>query len=197
VHLLEPYTRWLTLYDGDLDRWNPLAKQGRPEEGYHVLYDHRIHPEWDSLGSETLYVKVLYADYSLAFSVIELMGEWNDVLHNDIMWLKRELVDPLLKAGIRKFVLIGENVLHYFGEEDVYYEEWAEDLEDGWLVAMGFREHVCQDWDHMGLGRYLHYGSAWNDPAWRTRHPIQLYWMINAHFFPGLTAPDNLPSLNP
>ena len=62
MHLLEPYGRWTSLYQGDLDRWNPLARQERPVEGYHLLYDHLLHPDWDSLGSETLYVKVLFAE---------------------------------------------------------------------------------------------------------------------------------------
>ena len=197
MHLLEPYGRWTALYQGDLDRWNPLARQERPVEGYHLLYDHLLHPDWDSLGSETLYVKVLFADYTLEFAVIELMGEWNDALSNDVMWLKRELVDPLLAAGIQKFVLIGENVLNFHGDDDAYYEEWAEDLEDGWLIGMGFREHICLDWDQQGLQRYMHYGESWTDPSWRTRHPVQLYWMITTRFQPSLDMPDDLPSLNP
>ena len=110
MHELEPYHRWEYLYLAGEDPRSPFYRRERPEEGYHVLYDHLIHPDWDSLGSETLYAKVLFVDYVLRFGVIELMGEWNDALHNDVMWLKRELVDAMQAEGLCKFVLICENV---------------------------------------------------------------------------------------
>lgn len=127
MHDLEPFGGWRYLYDQDQDRLSPLYGQGLTEMGYHLLYDHVIHPNWDSMGSETLYVKILYIDDHLGFAVIEMIGEWNDAIGNDIMWLKRELIDPVLKRGIQKFILLGNNVLNYYGDEDAYYEEWSED----------------------------------------------------------------------
>ena len=111
----------------------------------------------------------------------------------------RESASDEIEARTRSrfFVLIGENVLNFHGDDDAYYEEWAEDLEDGWLIGMGFREHICLDWDQQGLQRYMHYGESWTDPAWRTRHPLQLYWMITTRFHPSLDMPEDLPSLNP
>jgi len=195
MHELEPYHRWEYLYLAGEDPRSPFYRRERPEEGYHVLYDHLIHPDWDSLGSETLYAKVLFVDYVLRFGVIELMGEWNDALHNDVMWLKRELVDAMQAEGLCKFVLICENVLNFHGGEDAYYEEWAEELEEGWLVAMGCRDHVCEEWDRQGLRRFVHYGEEWTDGLWRTRHPLQLHWMISARLHPWLPVPERIPQL--
>jgi hypothetical protein len=59
------------------------------------VYDHVIHPQWDNFGS-TLYLKLLFADYDEGYVIIELIGEWNDLLHNDIMFLKRNIIEPLM-----------------------------------------------------------------------------------------------------
>lgn len=48
-------------------------------------------------GSETLYAKILYSDYIRHYALIELVGEWNDCIGNDIMFLKRDVVDHLIK----------------------------------------------------------------------------------------------------
>ena len=59
-----------------------------------------IHPQWDNLGSTTLYMKVLFADYDEGYAIIELIGEWNDLLHNDVMLLKRNIVEHMMAQGI-------------------------------------------------------------------------------------------------
>ena len=55
---------------------------------------------------------MLYADYDEQYAIIELIGEWNDALHNDIMEVKRRVIDPMLLEGIQRFVLIGDNLLN-------------------------------------------------------------------------------------
>ncbi len=60
--------------------------------------------------------------------MLEFIGEWNDCLFNDIMLLKREVIDPLTAAGVSKFVLIGENVLNFHHSDDAYYEEWFDEV---------------------------------------------------------------------
>jgi hypothetical protein len=75
-----------------------------------TIYNYYIHPQWDDFGSKTLYLKIIYVDYELHFCVIELIGEWNDAIENDIMMLKREIGDELMKKGISKFIFIAENV---------------------------------------------------------------------------------------
>lgn len=61
------------------------------------------------------------------------------------MLLKRDIIDELIHQGINKFILIGENVLNYHASDDCYYQEWFEDIEDGWIVAINFREHVLKE----------------------------------------------------
>jgi hypothetical protein len=55
-----------------------------------------------------MYLKILYADYELHYAIIELIGEWNDCIYNDIMMLRREITDMLQKEGITKFILVAE-----------------------------------------------------------------------------------------
>lgn len=136
-------------------------------------------PLWDYIGSETLYIKLLYVDYKNTFAVIELFGEWNDALHNDIMHLKRNVIDLLVKNNITHFIIIGENVFSFHASDDLYYEEWFEDIEDGWIVAIGFRHFVHDDWKKRGIASYIIYGDFINIEAWRTFHPQKLYLLIN------------------
>jgi hypothetical protein len=42
-----------------------------------------------------------------------MMGEWNDCINNDIMFLKRDVIEPMLENGSVKFILVGENVLNF------------------------------------------------------------------------------------
>lgn len=72
-----------------------------------------IHPQWDHFGSNTLYIKILFVDYAEGFCIIELIGEWNDALYNDIMQLKREVLEILMDCRINRFVIIGENVMNF------------------------------------------------------------------------------------
>jgi hypothetical protein len=74
-----------------------------------------------------LYLKIIYVDYELQFAIIEIIGEWNDAIENDIMELKREIIDLLEKEGIYKFILIAENVLNFHSSDKEYYQEWFED----------------------------------------------------------------------
>ena len=145
----------------------------------HHVYGYYIHPQWDSIGSETLYTKLLYANYEHGVAIVELMGEWNDALHNDVMWLKRELIDPLVREGISKFILIGENVLNFHGSDDCYYEEWFEDVEDGWIAGLNFRDFVLEEWKKFNLDWYINFGGHLDDVTWRTIKPLALYKQID------------------
>lgn len=46
---------------------------------------------------------------------------------------------------MNKFILIGENVLNYHSSDDCYYQEWFEEVEDGWIILLNFREHVLNE----------------------------------------------------
>ena len=110
---------------------------------------------------------------------VRLLGEWNDVLHNDIMYLKRDLVDPLIENGINKFILMGENVLNFHVGDNDYYQEWSEEIEDGWIVGINFREHIVQEFVQANLDYYIAFGGRFNSFSWRGSEPNQLYKKID------------------
>ena len=181
MHEIEPFYRWETFYKSSDDKKSPFyGKEYNFDLYTNDIYGYYIHPGWDFIGSETLYVKILFADYKKKFSVIELIGEWNDTLYNDIMHLKRNLIDELSVHGIDKYILIGENVFNFHGSDDCYYEEWFEDVENGWIVAINFREFVHQEWRKYGIDSYVNYGGNLETINWRTMTPQIFFDHINA-----------------
>jgi hypothetical protein len=108
-----------------------------------------------------------------------MMGEWNDALYNDIMQLKREVLEILIQEGINKFVMIGENVLNYHASDDSYYEEWFQDVEDGWIALINFRPHVVEEFRRERIDYYLNFGGELEEIAWRTLGPRQLFTLID------------------
>lgn len=181
MHTIEPFERWLKYYNPYEDELSPYFGEQQDIYFTQSIYDHYIHPSWDSFGSETLYVKVLYVDYDQKAAVIELMGEWNDTLYNDIMSLKRDLIDLMTGDGINKFILIGENVLNFHGSDDCYYEEWYEELNEGWIAAVGFREFIVEEWAKFGVDYYVNVGGGLDDFFnWRTLNPLSFIQNIGA-----------------
>jgi len=179
MHLLEPFYEWRTFYTAETDEYSPFFGREYSEFEFHnVVYDHYLHPQWDEIGSPTLFIKILYADYEEGVSIIELIGEWNDAIHNDIMTFKRDIVDHLLSQGIDKYILIGENVLNFHSSDDCYYEEWFEDIEDGWIALVGFRDHVIKEFSQVNVDSYFVLGGQINQTDWRTYRPMQLYEKI-------------------
>jgi len=179
MHTILPYEGWLSFYDPSEDERSPFyGKQYDFSRYEQTIYNYYIDPAWDFFGSETLYMKLLYCNYHEQLAIIELMGEWNDALHNDIMHLKRNIIDHLLRQGIRFFILIGENVLNFHGSDDAYYEEWFDDLEEGWVCALNFRLHVYQEWEKYGIDYYIHYGQSLTLAQWRTLEPLQLFEVV-------------------
>jgi hypothetical protein len=173
---LEPYYRWRDIYQSENDPDSPFFEREYSEfEFTNQVYNYLIHPQWDEFGSPTLYLKILFSDYQKGFTVIELLGEWNDAIHNDIMFLKREIVEPLNHQGIDKFILIGENVLNFHSSDDSYYEEWFQDVEDGWIVALNFQEHVLAEFRSANIDYYFNFGGELDAFSWRKFNPMQLY----------------------
>src|SRR5690606_32052413 len=123
------------------------------------VYNFLIHPQWDSIGSETLFIKIIYVDYDINYAIIELIGEWNDAIENDIMTFKRDIIDEMTAVGIDKFILIGENVLNFHSSDDCYYEEWIDDIEDGWVALVNFHEHVAEEMNQVGIDQYFILGG--------------------------------------
>jgi hypothetical protein len=178
---IEPFYNWLGYYTAAQDERSPFFGTVYSEFEYtNTVYNYYIHPQWDQFGSTTLYLKVLFADYEKGFAVIELIGEWNDALYNDIMFLKRDVVEPMLSEGINKYILIGENVLNFHGSDDCYYEEWFQDVEDGWIAFVNFREHVAREMNRFNLDYYLVTGGELDELHWRNFHPQELFRKVDS-----------------
>ena len=181
MHTIEPHYNWIDQYSAAEDPRSPLFGAENSLEAYtNTIYGYYIHPQWDSLGSETLWVKILFADYDDGLAVLEFIGEWNDAIENDIMELKRNIVDVLVHEGIRKFILVGENVFNFHGSDDDYYEEWFEDVEDGWIAGVNFQEHVLREMRQYNVDNYLNFGGELDDLPWRTYEPRRLFEVVDA-----------------
>ena len=181
MHQIEPYYNWRDYYVASEDERSPFFGREYDELSYHnQIYNYYIHPQWDDIGSNTLYVKVIYADYNQRFAIIEFIGEWNDCINNDIMYVKRQLVDSMVKNGINKFILLGENVLNFHCSDDSYYEEWYDDIKDegGWIAAINFRDHVLNEMRQGKLHHYMSFGTGLNNLLWRKLQPITLVDVI-------------------
>lgn len=180
MHTIEPYYSWRHLYIASDDQRSPFHGRDYSEfEFTKSVYNYLIHPQWDEIGSSTLYLKLLYADYEKGFCIIEFIGEWNDTLHNDIMELKRKLLDTLIKNGINKFILIGENLMTLHTDDNDYYQEWFDEIEDGWIVGLNFRDHVIQEFENARIDYYISFGGEFNKLNWRAFNPIQLCKQID------------------
>lgn len=177
MHEIEPFYKWRDYYIAEEDKQSPFYRKRYSEfQFHHRIYNYLIHPQWDNFGSSTLFCKLLYCDYETSFCVIELIGEWNDAVHNDIMEMMKGIITPLLAAGIVKFLLIGENILNFHESDDSYYEEWYEEIKDsdGWIMALNFRDHITSEMKAAGLDHYIFMGERYNDFLWRKIPPIHL-----------------------
>jgi hypothetical protein len=181
MHDIEPFYNWRHLYKAEYDERSPFyGRHYNTYEYTNKIYNYLIHPQWDSIDSDTLYIKLLFVDYAQHFAIIELFGEWNDAINNDIMFLKRNVIDELIYQGIRYFILIGENVLNFHSSDDSYYEEWYEDLEnEGWIMLINFRQHVLDEMKRSRLHHYLIWSDTLNDVFWRKTTPHILFSALN------------------
>ena len=180
MHSIEPYYNWRNYYRAEEDSRSPFYGREYSEfEFSDRIYDHVIHPQWDNFGSTTLFMKILYADYDGGFSVVELIGEWNDLLYNDIMTLKRDIVEHQMYEGIDKFIMIGENVLNYHASDEEYYAEWFDELDNGWIVGLNFMNHVLDEMIRNNLDSYINFGGKLQASNWRTFTPENLCMHVN------------------
>ena len=193
---IEPYYNWRHIYVSEEDERSPfygricLRFATQPSfaefEFSQTVYNYYIHPQWDEFGSRTLYLKVLLADYDEQYAIIELIGEWNDAIENDIMSLKRKVLEKFMEQKIYKFILIGENVLNFHSDTRDYYEELHEELidENGWIVCLNMPEQTQYDFRQAKLNRYLELMELEN---WRTYKPFHLFKKINNELSARLT----------
>ncbi len=176
MHYVEPFFGWRGYYIASEDPQSPFYGREYSEfEFSNTIYNFYIHPQWDSFGSTTLFIKILFVDYDEKYAVIELIGEWNDTIENDIMKLKRDVVERLIEAGIDYFILIGENVLNFHYSDDCYYEEWFDEIETGWIAMINFHEHVLREFQQIQIDHYLNMRGELDDIEWRTYQPFQFF----------------------
>ena len=179
MHFVEPFYNWRGYYIADEDPSSPFYGREYSEFAFsNTIYNFYIHPQWDEFGSPTLFLKVLYVDYDEQYAIIELIGEWNDAIENDIMLLKRDVIDVLIDAGINSFILIGENVLNFHHSDDCYYEEWFDDVEDGWIAMVNFHDHVIREFERVGIDHYFVMGGELEEIEWRTYQPQHFYQKV-------------------
>lgn len=179
MHEIEPYYRWRDDYIAAEDELSPFYGHEYNEfEFDKQIYNFLLHPQWDSFGSNTLYIKIIYCDYDRGGSIIELIGEWNDAIDNDIMLFKREVIDILTHHGINKFILIGENVLNFHTSDDCYYEEWFNEIEDGWIAGINFRPHVIEEFRESNIDYFINFGGVLNDMNWRNQRPSHVLKIV-------------------
>ncbi len=179
---IEPFYNWRHLYIAEEDRLSPFFKRSYSEFEYsQTIYNFYIHPQWDDIGSRTLYLKTLYADYEQHFVIIELLGEWNDAIENDIMTLRRNITDVLYKKGIYKFILIAENVLNFHSSDDSYYEEWQEQVMDdnGWITILNMPAHNKIEFKKARLTTYVEFMEVLQ---WRSLKPELLFQEIDKFY---------------
>ena len=179
MHTIEPYYNWIEQYSATEDERSPLYGAEYSLDTFsNTIYGYYIHPQWDSLESETLFFKILWVDYDDGIAILEFIGEWNDAIENDIMSLKRNILDVLLHEGIKRFILIGENVFNFHGSDDSYYEEWFEEVEDGWIAGLNFQDHVRREMSQYNLDHYINFGGELDDLPWRTYEPRRLVEVV-------------------
>jgi len=179
MHEIEPFYNWRHIYIAEEDKRSPFYGQVHSEFEYsQTVYNYYIHPQWDEFGSKTLYLKVIYVDYELNFAIIELIGEWNDAIENDIMELKREVIDKLSVEHISKFILITENVLNFHSSDKEYYQEWYDEVseESGWIVALNMPEATQYDFRKKKLNYFIELMEL---PEWRVYKPYHLFKKID------------------
>ena len=176
---IEPFYNWRHLYVAEEDPQSPFFGAEHSEfEFSNTVYNYYIHPQWDEFGSKTLYMKMLFVDYEQNYAIIELLGEWNDAIENDIMTIRRDVTDILYRNGISKFILIAENVLNFHSSDDSYYEEWREQVSDegGWVVILNLPEQSQYDFIR---ARLHHYVGLMDFPQWRTLKPELVFNQVD------------------
>ncbi len=182
MHDIEPYFKWRDYYVASEDQRSPFYGRRYDEFTFrNRIYNYFIHPQWDYFGSSTIYMKILFVDYEQQAAIIELIGEWNDAINNDIMFIKREIVDLLQGQGIYKYIITCEQVLNFHSSDDSYYEEWYEDVNDekGWICFIDLLEHVRDEMKTVQIHHYVNWGEHFDALQWKSQKPDQLIKMVD------------------
>ncbi|NQU33285.1 MAG: hypothetical protein HQ521_08630 [Bacteroidetes bacterium] len=181
MHEIEPYYNWRDNYIAADDPESTFFNREYSEFSFtNSIYDHLIHPQWDEFGSNTLFIKILMVNYESQYCIIEMLGEWNDLLYNDIMFLYRNVIEILLENEIKYFILIGENILNFHADSNDYYEEWFNNIDDGWIVGVNFRDFIIKEFEDANIDYFIAFSGEFNEIAWRNQTPDQLFEQTNS-----------------
>lgn len=175
MHDIEPYYNWRHLYTAEEDEHSPYFGTIHSEiEFSNTVYNYFIHPQWDEFGSKNLYLKIIFIDYEEHVAIIEFIGEWNDVIENDIMQLKRTIIDVLLAKKISKYILIVENVYSFFLDTNDYYQEWHEEINEqgGWIYFLNILPTYLHEFKMAKITPFVLFETIEN---WRTLTPDLLF----------------------
>ncbi|MEM6768619.1 MAG: hypothetical protein AAF824_03915 [Bacteroidota bacterium] len=181
LHYIEPFYGWLEIYNHEHDPHSPFHKVE-----HNLFYFDRsmcdipAHPLWDTIGSESLLIKILYADYITGFAIIELFGEWNDLRDNDFKLLMENCLNVLLENRIQKFIFICENVFHIYLESDDYYQAMEDELEEGWMCVIRPRKEMLEELEAYHINQYFYWNPVLDELAWRKLKPIQLFQIVES-----------------
>lgn len=181
MHDIEPYYKWRQYYIASEDSHSPFYGRQYSEFTFsNRIYNYYVHPQWDVFNSETLVAKILFVDYEDRYAMIELMGEWNDAINDDMMHIKNDMIDKLMYHDINKFIIYCDNVLNYHSGEIDYYELLNEELmdENGWLALVNLNDHVVEEMEAQRLQYFIHFGDHLNDLNWRLNKPTEAYLKV-------------------
>jgi len=64
MHELEPTYNWRKYYISEADKKSPFYGRTYGTTYQNTIYGYYIDPNWDDIGSETLYCKILMVDYA-------------------------------------------------------------------------------------------------------------------------------------
>jgi len=186
MHAIEPFYAWRDYYIASEDENSPFFGRTYDEFSFHdKIYNFYVHPQWDSIESETMFVKIIYCSYEQQIAVIELLGEWNDAINNDIETLMLQVLQHLMEKEIYKFVLIGENILNFHGSDDAYYEDWYDRIkeEEGWIVGINFQEHVVREMKKYKLHHHVIFKEELMQCNWRKYKPSDILQWIEQEIY--------------
>lgn len=173
---IEPHYGWLGFYSHENDPNSPFHGVEHSLFEYNRrVYTYAAHPLWDDIESESLLVKILYANYLDGYAILELFGEWNDLFENDFRLLMENCLLQLQEAGVTRFVFICENVFNIHLQSDDYYQAFLDELGDeGWMLILRPRQAVWSEIQRYGLAQYFFQHPDLDMLNWRKLKPWQL-----------------------
>ena len=121
----------------------------------------------------------IYSEFEFTHAIYDhvIHPQWDEI-ESPTLYIKILYVD--YDQGFATIEMIGENVLNYHASDDSYYEEWFEDVEDGWIAFINFREHVMADFAEANIDYYLVAGGELDELNWRLFTPQTMFQKVES-----------------